>query len=344
MVFLSDRSEGFDNNLNLIRAVAATAVLVSHAYPVTRGMEAIQPLKLLTGYSLGTLAVYVFFAVSGFLISMSFMRTASWVSFLVARVLRLWPGLLVSLILIAFVMGPLVTDIGARSYFASASPWTYVPKNASLGYLQYRLNGVFPTVGSIWTLFYEVLCYMGVFALGVIGILKSRMLMLLALPVYGVVWVYVETYGIQYHIDTLQDLSLPFVIGMYFYQFRDKLPLSIIGALGLGALAILLKGTLAYEPALALALAYGTFWIAYIPGGLIRRYNAIGDYSYGIYIYAFPLQGLAVWLYGPQSPLMNMIISFPMTLICAIASWHWVEKPAMEAKGRLLARLYRPAI
>lgn len=342
MVYLSDRSDGRDNNLNLIRAIAATAVLISHAYPLTLGMDTLQPFTETMGFSLGTMAVYVFFAVSGFLISMSFMRTSSWLSFLVARVLRLWPGLFVSLVFIAFVLAPLVSDLGARAYLSEPAAWTYVPKNMTLGYLQYRLPGVFPTVGSIWTLVYEVICYMGVFALGVIGVLKSRFLMVLAFPVYAAFWIYVETQGAIYQVSALQDLSLPFVVGMYFYQFRDRLQLSFAILVLLAGLSVILSKTLAYEPLLVLTLAYATFWAAYIPGGFIRRYNAIGDYSYGIYIYAFPLQGLAIWAFGADTPVMNMIVSFPITLIFAIASWHFVEKPAMEMKPKVMGWLGRP--
>ncbi len=342
MVFLGDRSDGRDNNLNFIRAIAATAVLISHAYPLTLGMDTLQPFTATMGFSLGTMAVYVFFAVSGFLISMSFMRTSSWLSFLVARVLRLWPGLFVSLVFIAFVLGPLVSDLGPRAYLGEFRAWTYVPQNMSLAFLQYRLPGVFPTVGSIWTLVYEVACYMGVFALGIMGILKSRVFMLVFLAVYAVFWVYVETQGAIYRVATLQDLSLPFVVGMYFYQFRDRLGLSFAGVVLLAGLSVILSKTLAYEPLLVLTLAYATFWLAYIPGGAIRRYNAIGDYSYGIYIYAFPLQGLAIWAFGADTPVMNMIVSFPITLIFAIASWHFVEKPAMDMKPWVMARLGRP--
>jgi len=88
MVYLGEKASGRDNNLNLIRAIAATAVLVSHAFPITLGPTASEPLVASTGHSLGGLSVYAFFAISGFLISMSFERTSSWLSFLTARFLR----------------------------------------------------------------------------------------------------------------------------------------------------------------------------------------------------------------------------------------------------------------
>jgi len=347
---LSDKASGRDNNLNLIRAVAATAVLVSHAYPIALGPDAIQPLKDLTGHSLGSLSVYVFFAISGFLITMSFERTSTYTSFMAARVLRLFPGLLISLLAVAFLLGPMVSTLGVAGYLTHIETYTFTIRNMLLYPLQYTLPGVFETQpypsveGSIWTLFYEVVCYMGVFVLGVIGILRRPMLVGAAFGAYLVIWFGIEWLDMPVNrIVRIQELSLPFVIGMAFYVWREKLPLSLIGVVALVGLTWAASATLAYDFVLALALSYATFWLAYIPGGLIRRYNEIGDYSYGIYIYAFPLQGLAVWLMPGQQPLTNMAISFPLTLICAVASWHLIEGPAMAMKPKLLQVLGRPA-
>jgi len=165
-----------------------------------------------------------------------------------------------------------------------------------------------------------------------------------AFGAYLVIWFGIEWLDMPVNrIVRIQELSLPFVIGMAFYVWREKLPLSLIGVVALVGLTWAASATLAYDFVLALALSYATFWLAYIPGGLIRRYNEIGDYSYGIYIYAFPLQGLAVWLSPGQQPLTNMAISFPLTLICAVASWHLIEGPAMAMKPKLLQVLGRPA-
>lgn len=350
MVYLSDKATGRDNNLNLIRAVAATAVLVSHAYPIALGPTAQQPLKALTGYTLGTLSVYAFFVISGFLISMSFMRSSSWLSFLTARFLRLMPGLIVSLLLVGFVLAPIVTTLSTGAYFSSLETYTFIIRNTLLLPLQYYLPGVFDdqpytaVVGSIWTLFYEVFCYMGVFVVGVAGILGKRLWMSLGFVAYLGFWFFIEINGAPHpRINSLQELSLPFVIGMAFYIWRDKLPLSLIGVVILSVIAWALKDTVIYELALVLALSYGVFWVGYVPGGILRAYNRFGDYSYGIYIYAFPLQGFAVWLMGggEQSPLLNMAIAFPLTLICSIASWHLIEDPALRTKSSVMARLSR---
>jgi len=201
MVFLKDVADGRDNNLNLIRAFAATAVLVSHAYPITLGPGAEEPLKALTGRTLGGLSVFAFFVISGFLISMSFMRSSSWQGFLVARFLRLVPGLVVSLLLVAFLLGPVVTTLSLGAYFTDPQTYGFVIRNTMLVFLQYDLPGVFETQpypnveGSIWTLIYEVACYMGVFVLGIVGMLRSKVWMALGFAAYLGVWFFIEIYG-----------------------------------------------------------------------------------------------------------------------------------------------------
>ncbi len=133
---------------------------------------------------------------------------------------------------------------------------------------------------------------------------------------------------------SLMELSLPFATGMAFHVWRSRIRLhyGIAAALGLGAAA--LKGTPVFHEAFALALSYAVFVLAYLPGGAIRRWNGFGDWSYGIYIYAFPAQQLAVHLFGPMTPAQNIAIAFPVALICAMLSWRWIEKPALALRRR----------
>ena len=124
--------------------------------------------------------------------------------------------------------------------------------------------------------------------------------------------------------------------GVLIFALRHRLPMSLWIAAGLWLVALLLAGTPVDRPFRVLALAYNLFWLAYMPRGLLPAYNRLGDYSYGIYVYAFPLQGLMVWLAGPMAPGTNIALALPATLACAVLSWHLVEAPAM-------ARLHRPS-
>lgn len=347
MVYLETRAAGRDNNLNLIRMIAATAVLVSHAVPITQGPGAVEPLKALTGYSLGTLSVMVFFVISGFLITASFQRSSNHTSFLLARGLRLFPALVVNLVFVALILGPIMTTLPVAAFLGGSEPYAFVLRNLALFPLVYELPGVleeqpYPAiVGSIWTLRHEVMCYAGVFLAGVIGAWQTRNRAGLTLGLYALIWAGLALADPELPsiVSGFLSLSLSFAIGIGFYVWRDRLPLSIIGVAVTVLLAWATAGSWLYPAALSLAVGYGSFWLAYVPGGIIRHYNRLGDYSYGIYVYAFPLQGAAIWAFGPQSPLENILYSLPPTVLLSVLSWHLVEGPAMQTKASLLARL-----
>src|SRR5271166_1142826 len=132
-----------DNNFNLIRMIAATAVLVSHAYPLALGAGTIEPLEHWLGMSLGTLAVCSFFLISGYFISHSFHRKHDVIEFTAARVLRSYPGLFAALIVTVFIQGPAFTKFRLGAYFSQPETRLYLPRNLSLIALQYVLPGVF---------------------------------------------------------------------------------------------------------------------------------------------------------------------------------------------------------
>lgn len=343
---LGDVCVGRNNNLNLIRMIAAVAVLVSHAWPISLGAGAVQPLeRVLAGSTLGTIAVYVFFAISGFLIARSYERQASVFRWARARVLRLFPALVVVLLLTVLVLGPLVTTLPTAVYFGSAETATYVPRNLSLAFLQYDLPGVFADQpypgainGSLWTLVYEVLCYGGVLVAGLLGALRVRSRMALALIAYAAAYILVfhvlDPEQVHSKIRALLRLGAPFAIGTAFHVWRDRVRLSPAIVAFLVAAAALAHGTAAFHMMMVLALVWGVFVLGYMPGAFLHRYNRLGDYSYGVYIYAFPMQQLMVHLFAPMGPLANIALALPATLALAILSWVCVEKPALAfARG-----------
>ena len=133
-----------NNNFNLLRIVAASAVLISHSYPLfSLGRGSTEPLDRVLGMSLGTLAVLTFFAISGYFISQSFHSSRSIVEFTVARSLRIYPGLLAVLVLTVFALGPVFTNVSLSVYFSDHETLFYIPRNLRLWPLQYELPGVF---------------------------------------------------------------------------------------------------------------------------------------------------------------------------------------------------------
>lgn len=342
MTRLAPAASGRDNNLNLIRMLAAFAVLVSHAWPIDNGLGTREPLFSFFGHSLGTLAVYIFFVISGFLITASFQRSETTRHFVLARALRLLPGLGVSLLLVAFCLGPLVTTLPVAAYLGSVETWQFLFRNITLFQPQYTLPGVFETnplpavEGSIWTLIHEVLCYVMVLMAGLAGLLGSGRRMVFFLALYAASWLVTELGPVDFpeRALRLQSLSLPFVLGMMGWIWRDRIILSVWGCLALALVWYGLRQTAFAYPALVVFIAYAIAWLAFVPGGVLRHYNRLGDYSYGIYIYAFPLQGLVVWLFGSVGPALHIVLAIPPVLILSVASWHLVEKPALQLLRR----------
>lgn len=345
-MILGDQLLQRSNNLNLIRAIAATAVLVSHAYPLTQGSSAIEPLESFTGNTLGHMAVLVFFAISGFLISASFERSHSVRSFTLARAARLFPGLAASILLVALVMGPLVTTLPPQVYMTDPDTWSFIVKNVTTIRVQFSLPGVFETnpmpsvEGSIWTLMYEIACYMCVGFAGYVGLMARRSLATPAIVVYLAVTLAFAASGNKtfYQLDQFFKLSQPFALGALAYLWRDRLPVYPAGLAVMVAALFVLPLGLPYDFLLVIVLTYASLVLAIVPAGFIRAYNGIGDYSYGIYVYAFPIQGLMVWLTGSQTPLQNMLTAFPLTLFFSVLSWHLIEKPVLDHARRKLKR------
>jgi peptidoglycan/LPS O-acetylase OafA/YrhL len=113
------------------------------------------------------------------------------------------------------------------------------------------------------------------------------------------------------------------------WVWRDRLALSVWAVLGLGAVWLALRTTAVATPALIAWVAYAVAWLAYVPAGRMRGYNRLGDYSYGIYIYAFPIQGLVAWMFGTIGPGWHILLAAIPTVLLSVASWHLVEKPAL---------------
>lgn len=342
-ILLANVLTGRDNNLNAVRMLAAIAVIVSHAWPITNA-KAAEPLQSLTGQTLGHYAVTIFFGISGLLIARSFDRRRSLIHFVMARVLRLYPALLVALVL-TVIAGAFVSPLSLSAYVGSPGVWTYVPVNLSLVFLQGSLPGVFEsnvygTVinGSLWTLFYEVACYGGVVALGAMGFLRKRWAMLAIMavatvfhfagPLIGQLGVPLPHY-LVIRLELFALLSFPFMIGTCAYVWRDRIPLSAGIMLLLWIPVPLFAGTTLMSSFIVIALVYLALWAGFVPKSRALAYNRLGDYSYGVYIYAFPVQQGFVWFMPGMSPLTNILLALPVTVLLAVLSWHLVETRAL---------------
>lgn len=351
MANLAEMLNTRDNNFNFIRMVAALFVLVSHAYPLSLGASEVEPLVAQLGISLGGLGVFTFFCISGFFISLSYQRSKSKIDFVVARFLRLYPALLVVLVLSAFVVGPLFAAISLHDYFSSSEVYSYVATNLKLKSIQFQLPGLFqdnpyPGInGSLWTLYYEVLLYALVFALGVVGLLKSLPRVSMFFVVYFLFYFtfrfLLEGERIHPGFQTRMwvQWSFAFVVGMLLYAYRFKVWLDyrVLGACWI--VAFFLYKSPVFVEAFVLAWSYSVFWIAFNTQWFARQFNRLGDYSYGLYIYAFPTQEILAHLWKGILPVTMILVALPLALIPAVLSWHFIEYPCILRKKAIAQRL-----
>lgn len=352
MSTLGDLASRRNNNFNLIRMLAATAVLISHSYPLSLGSSAVEPLSSWLGISLGELAVITFFCVSGFFISLSRDRAPTGLDFFSARFLRIYPGLGLVLALCALVIGPIFSTLSAEEYFHSTAIYSYLSNNLLLFSMKFNLPGVFednpwPGInGSLWTLFYEVTLYVMVGALGTFAFYARGPRFAVFLVLY--VAAYVAFKFLLGHTTLMNDLhrtqffftwSLPFVLGMALYRFKNHIQHRLIWLLPLAVLAVCAYQTTWFYECFVLAWSGLIFYLGFASHSLVDRYNQLGDYSYGVYIYAFPVQEILAQQLKGIGPIGMMLLAFPVVVILAMFSWHFIEKPAMARRHGFAAYL-----
>jgi len=284
--------------------------------------------------------VLVFFVISGYLITMSHQRSPTVWIYIKNRCLRIFPGLAVLVLLTVFVMGPIVSTYPAAEYYAKIGTWNYL-SNIALYFSAESLPGVFqfnplPGVvnGSLWTLKYEFTCYIVVCLLGYFGKLGKKSTLAIFLICLAEVLLAKKTgHPLIYFL-------MFFASGMLLYLYRDSIVLRgryAACASVLLLLAAVYGGTIsqkAFVVAFALFGGYVILYLAFAPWLKLHAFSRYGDFSYGLYIYAFPIQQMLTYLLPDhQEWYWNFGLSLPLIFICAYFSWHFVERRALKMKG-----------
>lgn len=334
------------NGLNLVRLVLAYSVLVAHGWYISG--DGVGP--QLDGENIGGWAVFGFFLISGYLISGSRM-TKPLGEYLVHRLARIYPAFLVCLALTAALFAPIGywSVHGGLDGFLSTptTPMNYVFANAMLRINAYDVAGTPGGVpyagawdGSLWSLYYEFLCYLVIAVLLSLAAFRRSPWPLAGAFVVSVV-VHASMGRVGPYLQGNPDAGLLFKLLPFFlaggllYLLRDRIVLTWPGAvlsIGVAMLAVWqLDGWGAQLT--APFLAYAMLWLgAVLPcPDLIRR----NDISYGVYIYAFPVQQLLAIGGADTWPLLVFdLVAIVATVPLAVASWVWVERPVMRrAKG-----------
>jgi peptidoglycan/LPS O-acetylase OafA/YrhL len=340
------------NNFDFLRFVLASLVIWSHSFPLSgRGMDWCYASS--GQIDAGSLAVDGFFVLSGFLVTQSWLSCPNIWIFGRKRLLRIGPALLAALAFGALVVGPLNSTLPVRAYFESRYPWDHF-----LGLILNRYLFV-PTVfatnpvpflvnSPLWSLRYEILCYAGV---ALLGMNRSRRWSASIVALFVASWlsflVYREVGGdaLPSVPETLSRLTACFSAGMLFYVFRARVPYRFEVA---GAAALVCAGTFlagGFRGAFPIAGGYLLLYVAFSPDIPLSRFGRYGDFSYGLYVFAYPIQQTVVRVLGSGVPVAVLFgISFLATLLLAATSWHLIEAPALSLKPRLATATRDPAL
>ncbi|SPJ27985.1 acyltransferase family protein [Falsiruegeria mediterranea] len=317
---------GRNANLDALRLLLAACVIVSHAWPLTLGPGTAEPLLDRTGRSLGGWAVVLFFFLSGLLITASSQRRSA-VAFWRARIRRIFPGLGVA-VLVTLLLAQVS---GATADLRESTVWAM--RAITLVSIEHRLSGAFvdnpyPLVlnGPLWSLFYEIAAYV---LCAVIALATPRRRLawigaLLTATTLGLLW----NGPLPHRVDTALPLFLAFGFGMAAHDLRASLALLP----SLGALLVL-SVPLLPAPLAIPAVCYGILSLALVA----PQVRLSADYSYGLYIYGWPVAQSVLWLAPGLSPASLAVLSLAATMPFAIASWHLVEHPATRRRAQVAA-------
>ena len=352
---LAELVRGRDNNLALLRIIAAIAVLVSHSFVLSTGDPDAEPLYIWIGMTPGSIAVDVFFVISGFLVTASIFKSNDVLDFIAARCLRIFPALLIMLVITVFIMGPLITNDSLMDYFGRKTFGYFLRCFTLVDGVAYQLPGIFlsnpykmAVNGSLWSMTLEGRCYIVLIlawiASSVLSNYINRLFLILAIAAGFVFYIYLQILHASNaaSVPVVMPL-LMFSIGVVAWQLRNDIFftwssfLLVLAAM----LVVPIYSIKLFYVGFPFALAYIVLFFAYVPTGVIRKYNKMGDYSYGIYLYAFPIQQLLAMKWVGINVEQMIFFSFVVTLFFSVMSWHLVERNALGVKSVLVSQIRR---
>jgi peptidoglycan/LPS O-acetylase OafA/YrhL len=329
------------NNFDFLRLFFSVLVIVSHSFPLLYGNNDREPLMRLSGQmTLGGVSVDMFFIMSGYLIANSWNNTKDVRSFALKRIRRIYPGLFVVNLLCFAVLAPIVSP----QHFG-----IFKAKSIAKFFLNtLRLHGVgaLPVFeglpwkgvinGSLWSISFEAWCYAGVVVLGVASLIQKRRFVVTTFVLSVLLSAFVQHRGITPNGFFLEGIFgsaevwvrlLPyFMAGIVYSLYSKEIELKssyfvpFLAVIGLSCFV---------NPGLTITLptlgAYCLFGFANNPVRYLKDCAKHGDYSYGIYLYAFPIQQTLIYFVHGWNPLTLFLAALVLSVGFGALSWHFVE-------------------
>ena len=333
-------AHGMSHNLHFLRFVAAILVIMSHSFVLSTGDFEKEWFYRGSGgqITMGAFAVAIFFLYSGFLIARSFSKKPTVKEFLMGRCIRIFPVLIVTVMLSIGVLGPLFTGFSLKEYFSNAQTYKYMLNSIFL--LQHNLPGVFEqnvyaaTInGALWTLPVEFFCYILCLVLYKTGLLqKEKMWITIPIVIGGSIGICIV--ASKTGIEMLTTILFPmicFYMGILYEVYKEmiildsKIFVASIVLFGIASVCGFLK------VGFVLFLNYSLIYFAFGCKDMCKRVWKSGNWSYAMYLCGFPIQQAIISIYGGEmNPYMNILISIPIIIVVSIILYGFVEKKVTE--------------
>ncbi|MGN6439334.1 MAG: acyltransferase family protein [Agriterribacter sp.] len=336
----------FDNNFTFLRHIAALLVITGHSYGLLE-RSSDEFLSKITGYSvsLSQVGLAVFFFISGFLVTQSYFLSTGLTHFFWKRILRIYPALIILIIITVFAIGPVFTTNSIKSYFVSQTTWEYFVGGISLVRLRFFLPGVFNehgVNGSLWSLPVEFRLYLMLGFLLTFFVRKNKILMLAVWASFLMTTILQTIWDEIFLLGFLRDYiswGTYFFTGTLFFFYKERIALKyqvVVVLLGVwlatknfGALNITIK---------LLLISYTCLFFAFKVSPIARNFFKQNDFSYSLYIYAFSVQQILIQITGSGKlhPLLLSLLTLIILIPICWLSWSLIEKPAMRWKDRFV--------
>ena len=333
-----------NNNLDLVRLIAALLVIVGHSYALAPANGRADVLGSLFDvmYS-GAIAVAIFFFVSGLLVTNSLLSKKSSIEFIISRFFRIYPALVVVTLISLLFLGPIVTEDNLTNYFNSNMTILYLFDNLKMN-IGYYLPGVFihnhfkdSINGSLWTIPFEIKFYFFLLAFFLLGLFKNKVIA----TAFGIFIIFSPFYLPLFHTSNGEVYYLPvmFAFGSLLALHKNKI--FIDGSLFFGGvlLTYLFKSysVESYTFMLHCTIGIGVLYISSLV--YVKKIKIKYDISYGVYIYAWPVQQTLNYIYPEKDYLFNCIIAILITIPLGFLSWILIEKKAIYYGKQLYIKL-----
>ena len=333
--------DGHDNFFTPMRLVFAVLVMFGHAFVIAMRDPALEP-QVFYHYTFSYLAVNLFFIASGFLVTKSMLYRGDSAGFSSARLLRIYPALIAHVLFVMLIIGPLATSLPLKDYFTS--PQTLLQPLWVLSFYETSMSlpGIFEGNGEqfgsvpLWTLRFEILCYMATLLAFLLGLLRKRWMVLAQFVLPSIAWIVGQGFGLFDQlpgtVENAARFGIAYGLGATIYAYRERIRFTWVGLPVLLALTWLTHQSNVMEVSMNLLLGWFVFTVAYMRLPKLNWLQQFDDVSYGIYIYHWAVMQMA-FMWFPQLGVFQLFgLCLPVVVGLSWLSWTYVEKPMLAKK------------